>query len=495
MTPFVLPLGVGPRQAFEAQSSPPGGGNLQTSEIPVMDDMRDAGSDKMQPIQFVLTAGSAGTQCLRDGWATPEGHGTWTVGPRSVLLFDRLATSLDYACRIPMGPFLHPPQLVAQDIRIEVNGVEVHASRLTGNLVVDFVIAAWVMERRSPVEMVIHCSTPTSPGSFAPDGSPSIDVRKLGLSIWGVTFTPRAPADLSTKPAPYSGALGPVPRVAAVTMVFNESVYLPIWLAHNARQVGIENCYVIDHGSTDGSTANLGACNVVRIPRSPYDPAKQSEWNSGFCSSLLTWFDWVIYSDVDEILMADPAEAETLVEYCRRPLPEIVTAIGLNTLHLVDDEPTLDLSRPVSVQRPYVFGCASMCKPLLIKRRVEWSPGSHSANAPVVFDQLYMFHLRWFDLDQGLQRLQKTRAMAWAQEEQGRHQRVEDAQLVAQMRGFGGYPRYTGVEFDPTLDPVKGFVRTIQASTVGRENDLYKVDLDIWYPQLWHLPERFIGRF
>ena len=47
-------------------------------------------------------------------------------------------------------------------------------------------------------------------------------------------------------------------RVAALTMMHNETVWAPVWARHYAREVGAENCLVLDHGSTDGSTDGLG---------------------------------------------------------------------------------------------------------------------------------------------------------------------------------------------------------------------------------------------
>ena len=135
-----------------------------------------------------------------------------------------------------------------------------------------------------------------------------------------------------------------------------------------------------------------------------------------------------------------------------------------------------------------------MCKPLLIHRKVKWSPGSHSSDAKLKFDHLYMFHLRWFDQPLGLERLHKTRAMAWAQDDQGQHQRLADAELEAQMRGFGAHQRLD-IEFNPDVEPMSGFLRRVEASTIGREDHLYKIDLDIWHNQLWRMPQRFIGTF
>jgi len=38
-----------------------------------------------------------------------------------------------------------------------------------------------------------------------------------------------------------------------MTMVFNERIFLPIWLAHYGVQFGYENLFIIDDGSNDGS--------------------------------------------------------------------------------------------------------------------------------------------------------------------------------------------------------------------------------------------------
>jgi hypothetical protein len=41
-------------------------------------------------------------------------------------------------------------------------------------------------------------------------------------------------------------------EVAAIAMVFNEPVFLPIWLAYYGVELGYENLFVIDDGSNDG---------------------------------------------------------------------------------------------------------------------------------------------------------------------------------------------------------------------------------------------------
>lgn len=285
-------------------------------------------------------------------------------------------------------------------------------------------------------------------------------------------------------------------KVAAVTMAYNEPEYLPIWARHYAAQVGGRHCYVIDHGSDDTSTGDLGEVNVARIPRSPQDNGRRARFLSRFCASLLEWYDWVIHTDVDEIALADPRFHPTLQAYCAAHPPEVVTALGFNLHHLPESEPPIDLARPITEQRRWLRFSAAMCKPVLIRRAVDWAPGFHcAADAPVSFDQLFLFHLRWFDKDLGLKRLAKTRAMPWADPNAGAWQRVDDTELVSLFDLIARLQQRRDVAFDFGLPPLRDAVRDVLESQKGREHEQYKIDLHRDVDELWEMPRRFRGIF
>lgn len=276
-------------------------------------------------------------------------------------------------------------------------------------------------------------------------------------------------------------------KVAAVTMAYNEPEYLPIWARHYAAQVG---------GSDDTSTSDLGEVNVARIPRSPQDNGRRARFLSRFCASLLEWYDWVIHTDVDEIALADPRFHPTLQAYCAAHPPEVVTAVGFNLHHLPESEPSIDLARPITEQRQWVRFSAAMCKPVLIRRAVNWVPGFHCAtDAPVAFDQLFLFHLRWFDKELGLKRLAKTRTMPWADPNAGAWQRVDDMELVSLFDLIARLQQRHGVAFDVGLSPLRDAVRGVLDSQKGREHEQYKIDLHRDVDELWEMPSRFRGVF
>lgn len=439
-------------------------------------------------INFVVGGNSAAFATT--GWSAPEAHGCWTSGPAAVLRIPDLDPDLSYRCEVTLGPFVCGNAVLRQELLVSVSGYQLFHDWIATGRTIEFDIPVEFVQLAPALEIKFEIPTAISPKDLLA----SADCRQLGFGFWRVVLKPHTMAQhISLEGVPVK--LAPAPKIAAVTMVYNERDYLPRWLNHYSCQVGIENCYVIDHGSDDGSTENLGRCSVVRIPRSPYDPHKQSEFNSTFCNSLLSWYDWVVYSDVDEILLPDPRVAPTLREYCRRPLPEVVTAIGLNVIHLPEAEAEIDPALPVTRQRNYVFACSSMCKPLLIRRAIHWSPGSHSADADLFFNHLYMFHLRWYDLPYGLRRLQRTRSMPWARTDAGSHQRVEDEGLVRSFEGFAALPKLDGFEFDPNGEPIKSFLEKVRRSTKNRQGDTYRIDLDIWPEAIWRLPERFLGTF
>jgi hypothetical protein len=280
-------------------------------------------------------------------------------------------------------------------------------------------------------------------------------------------------------------------RIAAVTMAYNEPDYVPIWVRHYGFQVGAEHCYLVDHGSDDGSTEELGAVNVLRLPRSPQDDPKRARFLSGFCASLLRHYDWVVHTDIDELAVADPRLYARLSDYAAGLRHDAITAIGLDIHQVPSLEGPIGLGRPIGAQRRWARFTSSMCKPVLIRRSVNWAPGFHCASGVhVVFDALWLFHLRYYDLDRGLARLAKTRAMAWAVEGAGSHQRMGDADWAGMFRRIADLPR-RAVAFDPQTPPVSDWLDRLRDSMAGREAETYRYDLHINADELWEIPDRF----
>ena len=184
--------------------------------------------------------------------------------------------------------------------------------------------------------------------------------------------------------------------LAVVTMSYNEPDFLPVWAAHYRATVGAEHCYLIDHGSDDHSVAAACPLQVARLPRSPLDENWRAHIVSEQCSKLLARYDAVAYTDVDELLVADPRRFKGLIDLSAAAETDVLTAFGSNILQVPSDAP-IDLGRPISAQRHWTRPYSSLCKPALIRRPVRWSPGFHVADAPSVFGGLYLFHIAYAD--------------------------------------------------------------------------------------------------
>lgn len=279
-------------------------------------------------------------------------------------------------------------------------------------------------------------------------------------------------------------------EVAAVTMGYNEPDFLPIWARHYAAQVGPKNCYFVDHGSDDGSTGGPFDINVLRIPRSPYDSVRCARFMSEFCASLLEWYDFVFHTDVDEMVVADPAAAGSLAEYCAECSQEVVTAIGFNLLHTRDDRP-IDPAKGIFKQRKWICYSAAMCKPVLTRRPIVWNPGFHQVDdVEPVFDDLYVFHLRFFDRDIGLRRLAKTRAMPWADLNDGWWQRIADNDCLEMFARYDGLPRNRRVQLrKEAAEVLDAISRTYERSGDSDEPDTFHINYEA--EELWPIPARF----
>ncbi|MEB3352747.1 MAG: glycosyltransferase family 2 protein, partial [Cyanobacteriota bacterium] len=117
--------------------------------------------------------------------------------------------------------------------------------------------------------------------------------------------------------------------VAVFTMAYNEPRNLPLWIQYYGVQLGLENCWVLDHGSSDGSTDGL-PCHRVRLPRDPMDSLRRAQRCSAFQHFLLRFYDTVIYVDSDEFLVPDPRHYASLSDWCAQRRNRNVRAFGFD---------------------------------------------------------------------------------------------------------------------------------------------------------------------
>ncbi|MBS0959271.1 glycosyltransferase family 2 protein [Acetobacter thailandicus] len=222
-------------------------------------------------------------------------------------------------------------------------------------------------------------------------------------------------------------------RSAAITMVYNESKILPVWLDYYGSNLGYDNLYIIDHGSDDGSTTRIPG-NVIKIPRDDFDDVQRAAFITHLHTALLKSFDCVIYTDCDEFLLPRPDRYNSLASYLKlQPHGNNIRAVGIDVMPGNLSLPPVDFSRDILPQRPYGFLTPWESKPLVAKIPTQWEPGFHECNQHSLLDEdLWLFHLKLCDIDYAMKRLHVTRSMKWNlshNPDSGAHQRRSDQEM------------------------------------------------------------------
>jgi hypothetical protein len=277
-------------------------------------------------------------------------------------------------------------------------------------------------------------------------------------------------------------------NVCAITNVYNENFNLPIWLRHYGKQVGIENCIVVDDGTDDGSTNDIGDANYIRVPRTTFDDVNRAEMISTLATAMLRKYDAVIYSDADELLVADPRRFSNLVDFCEKMSGPAVTAIGLNLLHNLNHESFLNGDMGILHQRSYVQFVSPMCKTLIVREPPSWGGGFHSSKFEPAFSDLYLFHLRYVDLGEALRRMNTTRGVVFAEASAGTHQRLSQPDLINLFLAPLALPISSEFLFS---DLATRFCSGIKFSHTGR----FYYDGDFRSTSLFVVPDEFKGIF
>jgi hypothetical protein len=219
-------------------------------------------------------------------------------------------------------------------------------------------------------------------------------------------------------------------RRAVLTIVHNEPVFLPIWLLYYSRFFGPEDIYVLDHDTSDGSTAGDG---FVRIPvtHDTFDNLWMVRTVEEHQHELLDRYDVVLVTDVDEIVAPRP-ELGTLTDYIDRLDEEFVNCLGYEVIHMIDREGPFDASRGVLDQRGYWFPNSAYHKPALTTKPCRWGPGFHGREdgRMQIDPDLHMIHLHRMDYEICLARHRGHQGRAWNDRDLavgwGSHYRITD---------------------------------------------------------------------
>ncbi len=276
------------------------------------------------------------------------------------------------------------------------------------------------------------------------------------------------------------------PRVAVMTMTYNEHVNLPIWRDHYRRALPHGELFVIDHGSDDASATGLEGVSRIPLPRRQMDEMPRSRFVSLLQAAMLQYYDFVIYTDCDELIVVEPGLSLTLEAYLGTCGYDYASPVGLNIQHIIDVEPDLKDGLPILSQRHYCYFHSQMCKPLISRVRLKWEAGFHRCDRPLRIDRnLYLFHLKCADRNRALLRQRILQGVKWSRKaieaNHGGHHRLDDQAFLEQF----------------FLHPAKRFHRD-GARPFGFEDELERVqapDAGTFIGPLLQIPDRFAACF
>lgn len=198
--------------------------------------------------------------------------------------------------------------------------------------------------------------------------------------------------------------------LGVVTMLYEDYFFLERWYEYYSKQVGAENLYVFSHGNDPKHREIAKNANVMNLPRDvsmfKFD---RRRWRmmSHLASGLLDYYNWMIVTDVDEIVVVDPNAAPTLVDYILEnyDAPGVnlknISPLGLELIHLPEEEPlAIEKNETILSQRRIFRPNANYSKPCLVAAPAVFGPGGHRNNLGRrhLSDDLYLLHLKFFDL-------------------------------------------------------------------------------------------------
>lgn len=195
-------------------------------------------------------------------------------------------------------------------------------------------------------------------------------------------------------------------RIAAITTVRNDTIFLEKWVQYYGRQFGVKNLFVFIDGHDQPLPDWLRDVNTIVLPHLPLKRAKadarRAKVMSDLARGLFRYFDAVIVTDVDEFLIVDPDVNLTLAAYLTQSKARTtLSGLGMDVGQHLELETALDLRQPFLNQRQFAHLSSRYTKPVVAFRPVTWGSGMHRVKGRNfhIDPNLFLFHFGMVDYE------------------------------------------------------------------------------------------------
>jgi hypothetical protein len=288
-------------------------------------------------------------------------------------------------------------------------------------------------------------------------------------------------------------------KLAAVTMVRDDLFFLRAWLHHYGEGLGRENCYIVNHGRGEAVAELAQGCNIIGIPGDPHKNFDMKRWRllNNIVMGLRAYYDHVIVGDVDELVVVDPAQGQSLLEYLSdQPIRRVLTPLGLEVIHRIDLEPEAITERILGPRR-HVRLAPHYSKPCVIAAGTKIARGGHFTQYGKLFtpDCLYLFHLKFCDFPEYVAAMNRRNAIT---EEIGSE--IKDTAIgrhwFAEARGEdrATFEAFAALEMADGFDMSAYRAAMHQSFAPRGDTGFYAFERPDYGVQ-FELPERFFGLF
>ncbi|MDP5220299.1 glycosyltransferase family 2 protein [Ruegeria sp. 2205SS24-7] len=192
-------------------------------------------------------------------------------------------------------------------------------------------------------------------------------------------------------------------KICALTMVYRDYWALSQWYAHYSRHLGPQNLFVVAHGADPKIHELCPGASIITVPRDKFTEFDlfRGRLLNGFQAGLNEGYDWVIRTDVDELICLDPARYQSYAELFEQHPGRAQFSLGLNLAELPGD-PELKPGMLALQHRQRALFSAHYSKAWAVRQRVglrrhgiEIRPRHTEAYPFSVPRGVYLVHLKY----------------------------------------------------------------------------------------------------